>query len=207
MNNNINSYWGVELKPTLIKQGSDTLAIVLPGIAYTLDRVTLEYTSELSLKFGFDLLKVEYGFQVARKDFNVEKEFDIAAKETLEIVNGALKDGYKNVVIIGKSVGTCVQNVLNKNIEGHKTTNVYISPINKTVNMGIEKDSLVITGSSDPLLSKENVEKIETVDGTELINFKGANHALNIEKEPIESLDIQLKIIEYVETFLKNNLK
>ncbi|MEG1002056.1 alpha/beta hydrolase [Clostridium sp.] len=207
MNNNINSYWGVLLKPTLIKQGSDTLAIVLPGIAYTLDRVTLEYTSELALKFGFDLLKVEYGFQVARKDFNVEKEFDIVAKETLEIVNGALKDGYKNVVIIGKSVGTCVQNVLNKNIEGHKITNVYISPINKTVNMGIERNSLVITGSSDPLLSKENVEKVEAVDGTELINFKGANHALNIEKEPIKSLDIQLKIIEYVETFLKNNLK
>ena len=81
--NNVNSHWGVELIPTLIKQGSDTLAVILPGIGYTIDRVTLEYSSELALKLGFDLLKVEYGFQVARKEFNVEKEFNIIVEETL----------------------------------------------------------------------------------------------------------------------------
>ena len=200
--NNVNSHWGVELIPTLIKQGSDTLAVILPGIGYTIDRVTLEYSSELSLKLGFDLLKVEYGFQVARKEFNVEKEFDIIVEETLEIVQNALNESYKNIVIIGKSIGTCVQNLLNDRIEGYNIENIYISPINKTVEMGIKENSLVITGTKDPLLSKENLEKIKDISGSDLVTIKDGNHALNIEKDPINSLRSQTEVIEFMEGFL-----
>ena len=200
--NNVNSHWGVELIPTLIKQGSDTLAVILPGIGYTIDRVTLEYSSELALKLGFDLLKVEYGFQVARKEFNVEKEFDIIVEETLEIVQNALSENYKNIVIIGKSIGTCVQNLLNDGIEGYNIENIYISPINKTVEMGIKENSLVITGTKDPLLSKENLEKIKDISGADLVTIKDGNHALNIEKDPIKSLRSQTEVIEFMEGFL-----
>lgn len=200
--NNVNSHWGVELIPTLIKQGSDTLAVILPGIGYTIDRVTLEYSSELALKLGFDLLKVEYGFQVARKEFNVEKEFDIIVEETLEIVQNALNENYKNIVIIGKSIGTCVQNLLNDRIEGYNIENIYISPINKTVEMGIKENSLVITGTKDPLLSKENLEKIKDISGADLVTIKDGNHALNIEKDPIKSLRSQTEVIEFIEGFL-----
>lgn len=200
--NNVNSHWGVELIPTLIKQGSDTLAVILPGIGYTIDRVTLEYSSELALKLGFDLLKVEYGFQVARKEFNVEKEFDIIVEETLEIVQNALSENYKNIVIIGKSIGTCVQNLLNDRIEGYNIENIYISPINKTVEMGIKENSLVITGTKDPLLSKENLEKIKDISGADLVTIKDGNHALNIEKDPIKSLRSQTEVIEFMEGFL-----
>lgn len=200
--NNVNSHWGVELIPTLIKQGNDTLAVILPGIGYTIDRVTLEYSSELALKLGFDLLKVEYGFQVARKEFNVEKEFDIIVEETLEIVENALDESYKNIVIIGKSIGTCVQNLLNDRIKGYNIENVYISPINKTVEMGIKENSLVITGTKDPLLSKENLEKIKDISGADLVTIKDGNHALNIEKDPIKSLRSQTEVIEFIEGFL-----
>ena len=200
--NNVNSHWGVELIPTLIKQGSDTLAVILPGIGYTIDRVTLEYSSELALKLGFDLLKVEYGFQVARKEFNVEKEFDIIVEETLEIVENALDESYKNIVIIGKSIGTCVQNLLNNRIKGYNIENVYISPINKTVEMGIKENSLVITGTKDPLLSKENLEKIKDISGADLVTIKDGNHALNIEKDPIKSLRSQTEVIEFIEGVL-----
>lgn len=200
--NNVNSHWGVELIPTLIKQGSDTLAVILPGIGYTIDRVTLEYSSELALKLGFDLLKVEYGFQVARKEFNVEKEFDIIVEETLEIVQNALSENYKNIVIIGKSIGTCVQNLLNDRIEGYNIENIYISPINKTVEMEIKENSLVITGTKDPLLSKENLEKIKDISGADLVTIKDGNHALNIEKDPIKSLRSQTEVIEFMEGFL-----
>ncbi|MFR9240054.1 MAG: alpha/beta fold hydrolase [Clostridium baratii] len=200
--NNVNSHWGVELIPTLIKQGSDTLAVILPGIGYTIDRVTLEYSSELALKLGFDLLKVEYGFQVARKEFNVEKEFNIIVEETLEIVQNALNENYKNIVIIGKSIGTCVQNLLNDRIEGYNIENIYISPINKTVEMGIKENSLVITGTKDPLLSKENLEKIKNISRADLVTIKDGNHALNIEKDPIKSLKSQTEVIEFMEGFL-----
>lgn len=203
MSNNIKSHWGVELSPNFVEQGSDTLAIILPGIAYTLDRVTLEYASELALKLGYDVARIEYGFQKSRKGFDVPTEFDIAANETLAQVKSILKPSYKKIIIIAKSIGTCVQNVINKNLKEFDVTNVCISPINKTVEMGIDKNALIITGSSDPLLSKENIESLTASYGHNLINFKRANHSLNIEKEPVKSLEIQIDVINIIEKFIK----
>ena len=202
MNDIVKSYWGMNLKPLVIGKGSDTLAVILPGIGYTLDRVTLEYSSNLALQLGFDVLKIEYGFQVGRGEFHPDVEFNIIAEESFKLLKSTLRNKYRNIVFIGKSIGTCVQNVLNKNVKGYNITNIYISPINKTVQMGIEKNSLVFTGSSDPLLSKENLEKIEEVSGTKLINIDNANHALNVEGDVIKSLEIQLSIIEFMKEYL-----
>lgn len=202
MNDIVKSYWGMNLKPLVIGKGSDTLAVILPGIGYTLDRVTLEYSSNLALQLGFDVLKIEYGFQVGRGEFHPDIEFNIIAEESFKLLKSTLRNKYRNIVFIGKSIGTCVQNVLNKNVKGYNVTNIYISPINKTVQMGIEKNSLVFTGSSDPLLSSENLEKIEEVNGTKLINIDNANHALNVEGDVIKSLEIQLSIIKYMKEFL-----
>lgn len=202
MNDIVKSYWGMNLKPLVIGKGSDTLAVILPGIGYTLDRVTLEYSSKLALELGFDVLKIEYGFQVGRGEFHPDVEFNIIAEESFKLLKSTLRSKYRNIVFIGKSIGTCVQNVLNKNVKGYNITNIYISPINKTVQMGIEKNSLVFTGSSDPLLSKENLQKIEEINGVKLINIDNANHALNIEGDAIKSLEVQLSVIEFMKEYL-----
>lgn len=202
MNDIVKSYWGMNLKPLVIGKGSDTLAVILPGIGYTLDRVTLEYSSKLALELGFDVLKIEYGFQVGRGEFHPDVEFNIIAEESFKLLKSTLRSKYRNIIFIGKSIGTCVQNVLNKNVKGYNITNIYISPINKTVQMGIEKNSLVFTGSSDPLLSKENLQKIEEINGVKLINIDNANHALNIEGDAIKSLEVQLSVIEFMKEYL-----
>ena len=68
--------------------------------------------------------------------------------------------------------------------------------------MGIKENSLVITGTKDPLLSKENLEKIKDISGADLVTIKDGNHALNIEKDPIKSLRSQTEVIEFMEGFL-----
>lgn len=204
MNKVLNSYWEVQLKPNLIDNGSDKLVVILPGIGYTIDRVTIEYSGELALSQNYDLMEIEYGFQVARKGFDVKEEFNIIADETLELVKDALSlKEYKEVIIIGKSIGTCVQNFLNEKIKGINIKNIYISPIDKTVGMGFKEGSLIITGSKDPLLSEENLQNIVDSKKYKVIVFNGANHALNIEKNPIGSLEIQIEIIKAIKTFIK----
>lgn len=204
MNKVLNSYWEVQLKPNLIDNGSDKLVVILPGIGYTIDRVTIEYSGELALSQNYDLMEIEYGFQVARKGFDVKEEFNIIADETLELVKDALSlKEYKEVIIIGKSIGTCVQNFLNEKIKGINIKNIYISPIDKTVGMGFKEGSLIITGSKDPLLSEENLQNIVDSKKYKVIVFNGANHALNLEKNPIGSLEIQIEIIKAIKTFIK----
>lgn len=204
MNHVLNSYWEVQLKPNLIDNGSDKLVVILPGIAYTIDRVTIEYSGELALSQNYDLMEIEYGFQVARKGFNVQEEFNIIADETLELVKDALSlKEYKEIIIIGKSMGTCVQDFLNEKIEDKNIKNIYISPIDKTVGMGLKEGSLIITGSKDPLLSEVNLQSILDSKKYKVMIFNGANHALNLEKDPIGSLEIQIEIIKAVEIFIK----
>ncbi|MGL4571927.1 MAG: alpha/beta hydrolase [Clostridium sp.] len=205
MNSIVKSYWGMNLKPVIIGKGSDTLAVITPGIGYTLDRVSLEYSSELCLELGYDVLKIEYGFQIGRRDFNSEEEFSIIAEESVALLNSSLNKKYKKIVFIGKSIGTCVQNVLNDRVHGLDIINIYLSPVNKTVEMGIKSNSLVITGSSDPLLTKDNSDKISKLSGISYIRIDGANHALNIEGDAVKSLEVQLSIIKCIKKYLKSN--
>ncbi|MGL5067904.1 MAG: alpha/beta hydrolase [Sarcina sp.] len=205
MQSSINSYWDTSLSPTFINQESNTLAIILPGIAYTLDRVNLEYSSELALSLGYDVLKIEYGFQKARKDFDAVSQFDILCKETLEEIKPFLNTKYKKVVIIAKSIGTCVQKYLNENIKDFEILNVSISPIDKTFDMGILPKTLVFTGSADPLLSHENINTLSKTNEA-FVCFENANHALNIVSKPLESLNIQIQLIKDIHSYLINNI-
>lgn len=204
MNDVIKSYWGMNLKPIIIGKGSDTLAVIMPGIGYTLDRVSLEYSSELCLELGYDVLKIEYGFQIGRREFNSEEEFNIIAEESVALLKSSLNKTYKRIVFIGKSIGTCVQNVLNNRVDNIDVVNIYLSPINKTVEMGMINNSLVIIGNEDPLITRENVNQISNLSGVKLIRIDGANHALNIEGDAVKSLEVQLNIIKCIKKYLKS---
>lgn len=196
------SKWGVELKGTLIEKNSDTLCIVLPGIAYLIDRSYLDYSKQMASELGFDVLSLEYGFQINRTTFDVPTEFDIMANETIKTIDISINKDYKNIIIIGKSIGTCVQNVLNAHFKNKKIKNIYISPIDKTAENGVHENSLVITGSADPLLSSENLEKIKATSGVKLINIENANHALDIPGDVLKTVQVLLDIIKAEKEFL-----
>ena len=78
MNNKLTkSYWGVESNGKFTDNNSKTLSIILPGIGYLLDRSYLDYSKQLCLQMGYDVLEIEYGFHITRAKFDPSKEFDI----------------------------------------------------------------------------------------------------------------------------------
>lgn len=198
----LKSHWGTDLNSRFVDKNSDTLCVILPGIAYYLDRSYLDYSKQLSLELGFDVLEVEYGFQTAKASFSVPDEFDIIVKETIQVVEAQLEKEYKSIVIIGKSIGTCVQILLNKHLEGRALTNIYISPIDKTVGLGITENAFVITSSSDPLLSAENFERLKAIPSITLTNVEGANHALDLPNNVLGTIDALRTYIEDARAFL-----
>ncbi|MGL5647911.1 MAG: alpha/beta hydrolase [Clostridium sp.] len=204
MENKVMSKWGVELKGIFKDNSSDTLTIVLPGVAYLIDRSYLDYSRSLASELGYDVLTMEYGFQINRTEFSIEKEFHLMAKETIEAIQKSITKEYSKIVIIGKSIGTCVQVMLNGMFKGKDVKNIYISPIDKTAKHGVCENSLVITGTKDPLLNKESLEKIENVKGVKLVNIDDANHALDIEGNVLESIKVLFDVIEMEREFLLN---
>ena len=197
------SHWGTELKGKLTENNSQTLCIILPGIAYLLDRSYLDYSKQLALELGHDVLEVEYGFHVNRSPFNINEEFDILANETIKVIESSMTKEYKDIVIIGKSIGTCLQVLINKHFNGKISKNIYISPIDKTANIGITENSLVITGTKDPLLSADSLSKINNVPGVETITIADANHALDIVGNVNATIKVLLDTIKKEKEFLK----
>lgn len=196
------SKWGVELKPMFKDNNSNTLCIVLPGVAYLIDRSYLDYSRQLASELGYDVMAIEYGFHINRTEFSIPTEFHEMAKETIEAIKNDISKEYENIVIIGKSIGTCVQVMLNRHFEGKNVKNIYISPIDKTAKHGVCENSLVITGTKDPLLSEESLNKIEDTKGVKVVNITDANHALDIEGNVLKTIEVLFDIIELEKEFL-----
>ncbi len=199
----LKSYWDVNLDGRFTDNNSGTLCIILPGIAYYLERPYLNYSKQLVDELNYDILEIEYGFQIARKKLNLPNEFKILLNETSELINMYLNIKYKNILIIGKSIGTVLQTFLNKQLKSKNLTNIYISPIDKTVNLGIEENSLVITGTKDSLLSLDSRNKIKAIKNTTLINIEGAGHSLDIHEDVFRGIDELRKVIEAERNFLR----
>ena len=197
--NTIKSYYNVLLESRAIDNRSDILAVILPGIGYTLDRPLLDYSKKLCVELGYDVLPIEYGFQAARKDF-VEGDFHIVAEETYKLLKLSLKPEYKKIIFIGKSIGTIVQIILeNKLIEekyDFDFVNIYLTPVNKTVELGIKRESLVVSGTSDVLINEASIEKIENINDIEFIKIDKGDHSLNINNNIIKSSEILTYILE-----------
>lgn len=204
------SMWKCRINNKLICNNSDTLVIVLPGLGYTLEKSLLDYSKQLVLDLKFDYLGVEYGFQVSRENFNRHNENDIRELflESLDVILSALelrKEQYKNIVFIGKSLGTVLQNKLSSEIkEKYKVNirNIYLTPINETLKGNLDKDGLVITGTRDVLISSDNLEKIK-LEGLKILEIDNAGHSLCIKGNVIESIKALEITIENMKQYLE----
>lgn len=205
MKSEILSYWGVPLNGRFTDNNSnDTLCIILPGIAYHLDRSYLDYSKKLALSMKMDVFEMEYGFQITRTSFDISSQFEILASESISTILNIIKKPYKNYVIIAKSIGTCIQVLLNKQLSSslHNIKNIVISPINKTVNLGIPQSSLVFTGLSDPWITLESIQKIRNINNIRLITIDNANHSLDIPGNVLKTLDILKENFLIIKDFL-----
>ena len=205
----VKSIYNVELESRVIENGSDVLCVILPGIGYTLDRPLLDYSKKLCIEMGYDVLLIEYGFQVSRSQFDREK-FNEIVNESMQLLKMSKLSQYKKIIFIGKSIGTVLQRILQDKLvdDGFEFEfiNIYLTPVDKTVELGIYRNSLVFTGTSDPLINRENVNTIKNIDDVNFIEIEGADHSLNIKSDIVKSAKILLRVIECEKEYLINNL-
>lgn len=204
--NIIKSIYNVNLESKVIENNSNVLAVILPGIGYTLDRPLLDYSKKLCLELGFNVLPIEYGFQAARTEFDIEK-FNYILKETMELLKISLSSNYKKVIFIGKSIGTVIQSLLQKMLleEGadYEFINIYLTPVDKTVELGIAEDSLVVSGTCDPLINYDSMNKIDGMKSVKFIKVTGGDHSLNIKGNIIKSIEYLMNVIKSEKNFME----
>lgn len=208
MNNrkSFQSYFGVYLENKVIEQASNVLVVLLQGIGYTYDMPLLYFSKKLAMEKGYDVLSVEYGSVKAGIKLKLEnkKEIGILIEESSELIKMALNDRYKKIIFIGKSIGTAVQRSMESNLSDFKgeIINVYLTPINKTCELGIQKNSLAVCGTKDPFITAENRERLISRDDIKYIEIENADHSLIVDCDVETSVRALEKVICSIKEFI-----
>ena len=94
-----------QLAYTHIKQGSDRICFMFCGAGYTYDKPLLYYATKVMLGKGMDVVHVHYSYREAEFDLPFNEFADLMVKE-VELVVEKVEGDYREVIFLGKSIGT-----------------------------------------------------------------------------------------------------
>lgn len=187
------------------KEETNNLVIVLPGAGYTTQAPLLHFTTGLFYNKGFDVLHINYSF--SRQEMTVLNEGDFA-RDVLLAIDNAIKDKiYSNFYVVAKSIGTKALSYLLDNTMLKDAKVVWLTPLlqndvvfNAMVN-GVNK-GLCIFGEKDSFcFIEERFEKLKNNRNLILKVIVGGNHSLELDKDPIKSIEILKSVISDIDEF------
>lgn len=171
------SKWKRDLKHDYFCSGSDTLVVMLPGYGYSVQKPIFYYLSDVVMKLDFDLLRVNYGFQLSQEDMSFEHELTVLRDEVVDVVSKVDAKVYKELIVIGKSIGTGFIDDVAKCLGTDKLKRIYLTPIDRTLPAEISSGMMIVYGDKDNLLSMENKNRIKGSTASVMV-VEDANHTL-----------------------------
>lgn len=191
----------------LIEQNEETnnLVIVLPGAGYSTQAPLLYYTTGLFYNKGFDVLHINYSF--SRQEVSSLNERDLAIDVQLVIDNATKDKKYSNFYIVAKSIGTKVLRCLLEHKMFKEAKLLWLTPLlqNDAVfnaMLNSHHKGLCIFGEKDShCFILERFEKLKSNRNLTLKVVEGGNHSLELDEEPIKSIDILKGVISDINEF------
>lgn len=181
------------------------LVIVLPGAGYTTQAPLLHYTTGLFYNKGFDVLHINYSF--SREEMSSLNERDFAGDVQLAIDNAIKDKTYSDYYVVAKSIGTKALIYLLDHIMLKNAKVVWLTPLlqnDDVFNAMVDSDhkGLCIFGEKDHFcFIEERFEKLKNNQNLILKVVDGGNHRLEIDKEPIKSIDLLKSVISDIDAF------
>jgi predicted alpha/beta-hydrolase family hydrolase len=193
------------------KGASDQLAVLLPGLGYTLDMPLFYYAENLLQERGWDVLRVEYAYNT-HPEFQTlpkpDRDRRLLADTTAAWRAGLSQRTYERVVLIGKSLGTLAM--------GHLLTladlppnvgAVWLTPLLATERLRQQISqyggpSLFVIGTADPHFDPGVLEQIQVATTGEAVIVKNADHGMDIPGDPIASVRAVERVVEALGRFL-----
>ncbi|WP_456278678.1 alpha/beta family hydrolase [Bacillus sp. AK128] len=186
------------------KQESTTLVIVLPGAGYTVQAPLLHFTTALFYNKGFDVLHINYTF--SREEMSALKESDFARDVQLAIESAIKDKKYSNYYVVAKSIGTKALSYLLDHTMFKDARIVWLTPIlqNDAVfhaMVNSNQRGLCIIGDKDSCFIKERFENLKHNQNLLLKVVEGGNHSLELDGEPLESIDVLKDVVFEIDKF------
>ncbi|OIK09872.1 alpha/beta hydrolase [Bacillus sp. MUM 13] len=204
-NNEITESKSIPLRLIAQKEVTNNLVIVLPGAGYTTQAPLLHFTTGVFYTKGFDVLHINYTF--SRQEMAALNERDLARDVQLAIDNAIKDKEYINYYVVAKSIGTKVLRYLLDNAMFKDAKVVWLTPIlqNDDVFNTMANSSnkgLCIFGEKDSVcFIKERFEILKSNQNLLLKVVDGGNHSLELDKEPIKSIEMLKGVISDINEF------
>lgn len=181
------------------------LAVVFPGIGYHADKPLLYYSKKLAASMGCEIVEVPYkGFGGKKKMIGNEKlmkeAFELAARQTEEILSGVPFKKADTIVFLSKSVGTAVAAwyASAHHLDVH---HVYYTPVEGTFHVMEVESGIAFHGTSDPWVATEVVKHGCAERKIPLYITENANHSLETGIVPLDLANLQ-QIMRRTEEYL-----
>jgi dienelactone hydrolase len=189
---------------------SDWLALVLPGMGYSVAMPLLYYPTLLLLDLGADVLQVSYdldrepAYQRAAPD--MQRRW-LAEEAAAAYAAGQGQRAYRRVTLIGKSLGTLAMADLLPQMRAERTECVWLTPLlrHPDLRAAIHQHpypSLFAIGTADPLYDPALLDDLRHATSGETLVFEGADHSLLVGGDLEGSLSIMERLIGALRGFL-----
>ena len=128
---------------------SDRLLVILPGRAYLVSHPVLFHIGQMAYENGWDVLPVQYGFQLGGDPG--EGEESLLAEDVRLATAPVLQRGYREVCVVGKSLGTPLAMELARTAGVEAVSRILLTPIGAALVPVDGIRTLAIIGTADPL--------------------------------------------------------
>ncbi|MGI0141396.1 MAG: hypothetical protein ACREBF_01955, partial [Candidatus Micrarchaeales archaeon] len=199
---------------TMIKTGkkTDKLAILFPGMGYTCRMPLLYYATAILLGSGFDVLWAEHAYNKNKKfsTLSQAKQNNLIANDVSAIYNAVKNQGtYKNLVLLGKSIGTVAVGELLRREQLPKNLKIiWLTPLLNRPNLVdimkncAHENSLTVIGTKDPHYNLAELKSIQKMNKGRLLIIKNVDHGLENDEDFRETLSALGKFTESVKKFV-----
>ena len=157
-------------------------AVIFPGVGYTKDRPLLYYSGRQAVRYGYDLVQIEFGPIKWSKEELKDRDFLLTTLDKCIAITdkalqntGDLSDG--EVVFISKSIGTVVATAYAKK-NGIRAKQICFSPLEMIDEYVDDEGATLFYGNADPYADCRAIEEIAARKRLATYCVDGGNHSL-----------------------------
>ena len=182
----------------------NTLAIFIPGVGYHIDKPLLYHSIRLARQLGYDVRTVSFSGLPDRIKGDAAKmklAFDIAYEQTCSQLGDIDWSAYDRVLIVAKSVGTCIATRFAARYIPDAGKILY-TPVAQTFD-GDMGHAIAFVGDADSWSEYSEIESLAAEYKVELYSYEGCNHSLET-GDVDHDLDVLCDVMRRTKEFMQN---
>ena len=184
------------------------LAVLFPGIGYTVDKPLMHYSRRLAQSLGYEVKPIPYRIILPDTEDNQKRKelsLQAALEQSKEMLAGTDLAAYDQILFIGKSIGTRAAACLAAQIpQRNRIRFILYTPLEETFVYPFE-DAIVFTGSKDPWVGEGRIAELCEERGIPCEIIPEANHSLET-KDPIEDIQTLRNVLKKTENFIQGGM-